>query len=90
MAVAPTNVKAQRIENGEEKSENESEDDSDSDSDSDEIHEQSEDTDRILAAACDDGCVRLYRISDLNKLNYYRSLPRVSGEISSPLSVIMK
>lgn len=56
------------------------EDDSD---DMDEFHDQSEATHRLLAAACDDGCVRLYRISDLNELTYYRSLPRVSGEKSS-------
>lgn len=93
MALAPINVpyidvegKAERIENGY-SSENEEESGSEEDgSDSDEFHEQSDgsDTDRLLAVACDDGCVRLYRISDLDKLTYYRSLPRVSGETSSP------
>lgn len=94
MAVAPTIVpsidakgKAQRIENGctSEKSDVEEESGSECGSDSDEFHEQSEATDRLLAVACDDGCVRLYCISDFNKLTYYRSLPRVSGETSSPL-----
>lgn len=93
MALAPINVptidvegKAEGIENGysSEKSNDEEESGSEDDSDSDEFHEKSEDTDRLLAAACDDGCVRLYRISDLDKLTYYRSLPRVSGKTSSP------
>ncbi|KAL1223560.1 WD repeat-containing protein PCN [Cardamine amara subsp. amara] len=87
MSVSPTSIiNSKVIENGGEvESENESEDDDDddSDSDSDEFHEKSDDTDRLIAAACDDGCVRLYRISDLNKLTYYRSLPRVSGRALS-------
>ncbi|XP_018476628.1 WD repeat-containing protein PCN isoform X2 [Raphanus sativus] len=80
MAVAPATVLSvdKRIENGlsseKEESESESEDDSDS---------EEESHDRLLAAACDDGSVRLYRISDLNKLTYYRSLPRVSGRALS-------
>ncbi|XP_023636408.1 U3 small nucleolar RNA-associated protein 4 isoform X3 [Capsella rubella] len=95
MALAPVNVplgdvegKAKGIENGysSEKSNDDDEEESGSeedDSDSDEFHEISEDTDRLLATACDDGCVRLYRISDLDKLTYYRSLPRVSGRALS-------
>ncbi|ESQ38800.1 hypothetical protein EUTSA_v10028433mg [Eutrema salsugineum] len=93
MAVAPTNVPSvdaegkadNRIENGysSEKSNDEEESGSEDESDSYEFHEQSEDTDRLLAIACDDGCVKLYRISDLNKLTYYRSLPRVSGRALS-------
>ncbi|KFK32173.1 hypothetical protein AALP_AA6G207100 [Arabis alpina] len=31
---------------------------------------------RLPNFTCDDGCVRLYRISDSNKLTYYRTLPR--------------
>lgn len=86
MAVAPATVLSvdKRIENGlsseKEESESESEDDSDS---------EEESHDRLLAAACDDGSVRLYRISDLNKLTYYRSLPRVSGMNFSTLIMII-
>ncbi|KFK32171.1 hypothetical protein AALP_AA6G206900 [Arabis alpina] len=87
MAVAPTIVpsidatgKAQRLE----KLDAEEESGSEYDSDSEDFHEQSEEAaDRLLAAACDDGCVRLYRISDSNKLTYYRTLPRVSGRALS-------
>jgi len=32
-----------------------------------------------LAVACDDGCVRVYYVSDIDGLTYYRSFPRVSG-----------
>ena len=32
-----------------------------------------------LAVACDDGCVRVYYVSDTEELTYYRSFPRVSG-----------
>ncbi|KAL0711762.1 hypothetical protein Bca4012_018740 [Brassica carinata] len=82
MAVAPTSVLSiddKLIENGysSEKEVSESEDDSESE------EEFREHSDRLLAAACDDGSVRLYRISDLNKLTYYRSLPRVSGRALS-------
>ncbi|CAN6808654.1 unnamed protein product [Brassica oleracea] len=79
MAVSPTYID-NRIENGysSEKEESEREDDSDSE---EEFHHDH--SDRLLAAACDDGCVRLYRISDFNKLTYYRSLPRVSGRALS-------
>ncbi|KAJ0233271.1 WD repeat-containing protein PCN [Hirschfeldia incana] len=84
MAVAPTSLLSvdKRIENGysSEKEESESEDGSDSDSE-EEFHDDQ--SDRLIAAACDDGSVRLYRISDFNKLTYYRSLPRVSGRALS-------
>ncbi|KAL8126986.1 WD repeat-containing protein PCN-like [Apium graveolens] len=36
-----------------------------------------------VAIACDDGCVRIYTISDSNELVYNRSLPRVSGRVLS-------
>ncbi|XP_047325495.1 WD repeat-containing protein PCN-like [Impatiens glandulifera] len=36
-----------------------------------------------LALACDDGCIRLYSISDSNKLIYAKSFTRVSGRILS-------
>ncbi|ONK79691.1 uncharacterized protein A4U43_C01F9060 [Asparagus officinalis] len=39
--------------------------------------------DQRVAVACDDGCVRLYYMSDTNGLTYYRSFPRVSGRILS-------
>lgn len=85
MAVSPTYID-NRIENGysSEKEESEREDDSDSE---EEFHHDH--SDRLLAAACDDGCVRLYRISDFNKLTYYRSLPRVSGMNFSTLIIII-
>ncbi|CAD5327246.1 unnamed protein product [Arabidopsis thaliana] len=90
MALAPISgfsSDVEGIKNGylSEKSNDEEEIGSEEDgSDSDEFHEKSEEEiDRILAAACDDGCVRLYRISNLEKLTYYRSLPRVSGRALS-------
>ncbi|KAJ4916699.1 transducin family protein / WD-40 repeat family protein [Raphanus sativus] len=49
----------------------------------DELGAKSEVSDRHLAAACDDGCVRIYSISESDKLSYYRSLPRVSGRALS-------
>ncbi|XP_017241782.1 WD repeat-containing protein PCN [Daucus carota subsp. sativus] len=36
-----------------------------------------------VAIACDDGCVRIYTISDSDDLVYNRSLPRVSGRVLS-------
>lgn len=57
----------------------ESSDDDDSD-DLVELHEVSTAENRRLALACDDGCVRLYTISDDNGLTYHKFLPRVSGE----------
>lgn len=82
MAVSPTYLLS--IDNRIEKEESESEDDSDSE---EEFHHDH--SDRLLAAACDDGSVRLYRISDFNKLTYYRSLPRVSGMNFSTLIIII-
>lgn len=68
--------------------------DSDSDSDSDtsesegdvdavELHKQPITGRARLALACDDGCVRMYGISDSEKLTYLRSMTRVSGRILS-------
>lgn len=37
-----------------------------------------------IAFACDDGCVRIYTVSDEKNLSYNRSLPRVSGETTAP------
>ena len=56
--------------------------DSSDDDDSDdlvELYTQSSVEDRRLALACDDGCVRLYNITDADELTYHKSLPRVSG-----------
>ncbi|OMO73558.1 hypothetical protein CCACVL1_17232, partial [Corchorus capsularis] len=64
---------------------NDSDDDesSESDSDSEQVHQKLVQEDRRVALACDDGAVRLYTISDSDKLIYYKSLPRVSGRILS-------
>lgn len=61
-------------------------DTSESEDDSDLIglHEQPTSENRLVALACDDGCVRIYSISDSDKLTYVKSLTRVSGEISAP------
>ena len=48
------------------------------------VHEQIDAESTRLAIACDDGCVRIYRVSDAEELIYNRTLPRVSGETSSP------
>ncbi|KAH9755826.1 WD repeat-containing protein PCN [Citrus sinensis] len=95
MAVAPSNsslmhavTNSDHIGNGylNDKS-NDSDDhetsESENDSDSDELHEQSVVEDRRVALACDDGCVRIYRITDSDELIYHRSLPRVSGRVLS-------
>lgn len=37
-----------------------------------------------VAIGCDDGCVRIYAILDTDEFMCTKSLPRVSGEISSP------
>lgn len=60
-----------------------SESENENDSDLDELHEQSVVEDRHVALACDDGCVRVYRITDSDELIYHRSLPRVGGETSA-------
>ncbi|KAK9756493.1 hypothetical protein RND81_01G101700 [Saponaria officinalis] len=59
-----------------------SSDESDSD-DSIEIHGQSFVGNLRIALACDDGCVRLYTVSDLDEFVYHKSLPRVSGRALS-------
>jgi len=57
---------------------------SDEDDDSAELYEQSLVENSHIAVACDDGCVRLYTISDADGLTYHKSLPRVSGEDTGP------
>ncbi|MCL7047435.1 hypothetical protein MKW94_026793 [Papaver nudicaule] len=61
-------------------------DDDTSESDDDDIdaiqlHPMLEDP--RLAIACDDGCVRIYIVSDSDQLTYNRTLPRVSGRTLS-------
>lgn len=67
---------------------NDSDDDESSESgdvsDSEQVREKLVIEDRRVAIACDDGAVRIYTISDSDKLIYHKSLPRVSGEISIP------
>lgn len=58
--------------------------DSEDDDDSVGLHEQPA-IENPVALACDDGCVRLYSIYDLDKLAYVKSFARVSGEKSAPL-----
>ncbi|KAG2692395.1 hypothetical protein I3760_08G052000 [Carya illinoinensis] len=53
------------------------------DSDSVELHEQPVIEFPRIAIACDDGCVRIYSISDSDELIYAKSLPRVSGRVLS-------
>ncbi|GAB4830243.1 hypothetical protein Ancab_019883 [Ancistrocladus abbreviatus] len=48
-----------------------------------ELHEQSLVENPCIAVACDDGCVRLYTVSDADELAYHKSLPRVSGRALS-------
>lgn len=94
MAVAPSNdhvldskPKSEHIENGHLNGNLNMDDhetsDSEDDSDSDELHELAVSELPHVAIACDDGCVRIYSISDSDEFIYTRSLPRVSGEISS-------
>lgn len=54
--------------------------DSEDDSDSDETNEQSVVEYPRVALACDDGCVRIYSITDTDEFVYTKSLPRVGGE----------
>uniref|UniRef100_A0A7C8YJ30 Uncharacterized protein n=1 Tax=Opuntia streptacantha TaxID=393608 RepID=A0A7C8YJ30_OPUST len=65
-------------ENGSASSESDEDDD-----DSAELYEQSLVENSHIAVACDDGCVRLYTISDADDLTYHKSLPRVSGRALS-------
>uniref|UniRef100_A0A2N9EE06 Uncharacterized protein n=1 Tax=Fagus sylvatica TaxID=28930 RepID=A0A2N9EE06_FAGSY len=60
--------------------------------DDDETSESEDDSDSVeqpvielprLAIGCDDGCVRIYSISDSDELIYTKSLPRVSGRVLS-------
>ncbi|KAJ4976018.1 hypothetical protein NE237_001124 [Protea cynaroides] len=55
----------------------------DDDDDSVKLHSQPVSENQCLAVGSDDGCVRLYVVSDLEGLTYNRSLPRVSGRVLS-------
>ncbi|XP_076959974.1 WD repeat-containing protein PCN-like [Bidens hawaiensis] len=57
--------------------------DSEVEADSFELYEEPFTSNASIAVACDDGCVRLYNISESDNLNYYKSLPRVSGRVLS-------
>lgn len=46
-------------------------------------HGQNDAESTRLAIACDDGCVRIYSVSDSEQLIYNRTLPRVSGRTLS-------
>nr|DAD35791.1 TPA_asm: hypothetical protein HUJ06_006431 [Nelumbo nucifera] len=56
---------------------------SDEDSDSVELHLQPSAKDPRIAIGCDDGCVRIYIVSDSDELTYSRTMPRVSGRVLS-------
>ncbi|XP_077227740.1 WD repeat-containing protein PCN-like [Tasmannia lanceolata] len=63
---------------------NETSESDDDDNDSTELHAAPIHGESLrVALACDDGCVRIYVVSDSEGLTYSRSLPRVSGRILS-------
>ncbi|GAA0186765.1 hypothetical protein LIER_34053 [Lithospermum erythrorhizon] len=47
------------------------------------LYEETDVSGSRLAIACDDGCVRIYRVTDEDRLTYVRSMPRVSGRTLS-------
>ncbi|GAB2228268.1 hypothetical protein Droror1_Dr00010098 [Drosera rotundifolia] len=71
--------------NGEVVDRNSDSDDSGSDDDDDsvEVHDQSLLEDPCIAVACDDGCIRMYSISDEDDLTFNKSMPRVGGRALS-------
>ncbi|WZZ10514.1 hypothetical protein YC2023_096435 [Brassica napus] len=84
MAVAPLSTAEAEMMVKKEYSSEESDEEGESGvEDGSEFDELEEKPDRRLAVACDDGCVRMYYVSDSEKLTYYRSLPRVSGRALS-------
>ncbi|KAK4428676.1 WD repeat-containing protein PCN [Sesamum alatum] len=60
-----------------------SDNDNDNNTNAVELHEDNDTENTRLAMACDDGCVRIYCISEFEKLTYKRTLPRVSGRTLS-------
>ncbi|KAJ0247484.1 Transducin family protein / WD-40 repeat family protein [Hirschfeldia incana] len=85
MAVAPPSTvePVQNVYLSEKSDDEEGESGVENGSEFDEAEEKPEVPDRRLAVACDDGCVRIYYVSDSEKLTYFRSLPRVSGRALS-------
>ncbi|GFY85961.1 transducin family protein [Actinidia rufa] len=95
MAVAPnissprhTMVEPLPIENGHANDQFDNDDDhetSESEDDNDlvELHEQPVIENTLVALACDDGSVRIYSITDSDKLTYMKVLTRVSGRALS-------
>ncbi|XP_020548323.1 U3 small nucleolar RNA-associated protein 4 isoform X2 [Sesamum indicum] len=63
--------------------ENSESEDEDNDKNAVEILDHNDAKNTRLALACDDGCVRIYGVSDAEKLTYIRTLPRVSGRTLS-------
>lgn len=59
--------------------------DSEDDSDSDDDHAPSVLVNPRVALAGDDGFLQIYSINDADEFVYTKSLPRVKGEISTPL-----
>ncbi|MFS7977980.1 putative transcription factor WD40-like family [Helianthus anomalus] len=57
--------------------------DSEVEANSRELYEEPFTENASIAVACDDGCVRLYNISESDQLNYFKSLPRVNGRVLS-------
>ncbi|KAI7724815.1 hypothetical protein M8C21_021013, partial [Ambrosia artemisiifolia] len=56
---------------------------SDVEADSLELYEEPITENASMAIACDDGCVRIYNISDSDGFTYHKSLPRVGGRVLS-------
>ncbi|CAA2973654.1 U3 small nucleolar RNA-associated 4 homolog [Olea europaea subsp. europaea] len=71
-----------RLNGGEDDENGDSEQDND-DNDQVEIHDDHGTEYTRLAVACDDGCVRIYNISDSEELTYNITLPRVNGRALS-------
>lgn len=71
------------ITSGVDEEENSESEDEHDDKDAVQIHEDDDADNTRLAIACDDGCVRIYSVSDTEKLVYNRTLSRVSGETTA-------
>ncbi|KAL9250981.1 WD repeat-containing protein [Drosera capensis] len=69
--------------NGEVVDRNSDDSGSDEDDDSVEVHDQSLLENPCIAVACDDGCIRMYSISDEDDLTFNKSMPRVGGRALS-------
>lgn len=59
--------------------------DSEGEANSLELYEEPLSENANIAIACDDGCVRIYNITDSDQFNYHKSLPRVGGEMTPPV-----